>query len=79
MCTSSVVVNDPRNAVDRCSRPVLLRPGVEEESMNFLNWDSVALLSLAMVVIAILIFLFLGFKVVALMNRDAKAHKNQQQ
>ena len=47
--------------------------------MNFLNWDSVALLSLAMVVIAILIFLFLGFKVVALMNRDAKAHKNQQQ
>ena len=47
--------------------------------MNFLNWDSVALLSLAMVAIAILIFLFLGFKVVALMNRDAKAHKNQQQ
>jgi hypothetical protein len=47
--------------------------------MNVLTWDFVTWLSLAMVVIAIVIFVFLGFKVVALMNRDADAHKNQNQ
>jgi hypothetical protein len=53
-----------------------LEVGKQEETMNFLTWDSVTWLSIAMVVIAILIFVFLGFKVVALMNRDAEAHKN---
>lgn len=46
--------------------------------MNILTWDSVTLLSIAMVVIAIGIAVFLGFKVTALMNRDAAAHKKQQ-
>jgi hypothetical protein len=46
--------------------------------MNFLTWDLVTLMSIAMVVIAIIIFVFLGFKVVALMNRDAETHKHQQ-
>ncbi len=45
--------------------------------MNFLTWDLVTLMSIAMVVIAIIIFVFLGFKVVALMNRDAEMHKHQ--
>ena len=46
--------------------------------MNFLTWDLVTWLSIIMVVIACVIFVFLGFKVFALMNRDAEAHKNQQ-
>jgi hypothetical protein len=46
--------------------------------MNFLTWDLVTLMSIAMIVIAIIIVVFLGFKVVALMNRDADAHKHQQ-
>jgi Tfp pilus assembly protein PilV len=45
--------------------------------MNVLNWDFVTLLSIAMVVIAIVIVVFLGFKVAALMNRDAAAHKKR--
>ena len=47
--------------------------------MNFLTWDLVTWMSIAMVVIAIVIFVFLGFKVVALMNRDAEVHKSDQQ
>jgi hypothetical protein len=47
--------------------------------MNVLTWDTVTWMSIAMVLIAILIFVYLGFKVVALMNRDAEAHKNQKQ
>jgi hypothetical protein len=47
--------------------------------MNFLTWDIVTLLSIAMVVIAVVIVVFLGFKVVALINRDAEAHKNDRQ
>lgn len=47
--------------------------------MNTLTWDSVTWMSIIMVVIAIVIFVFLGFKVVALMNRDAESHKTDQQ
>lgn len=47
--------------------------------MNILTWDLVTWMSIIMVVIAVVIFVFLGFKVLALMNRDAAAHKNQQQ
>jgi hypothetical protein len=47
--------------------------------MNFLTWDFVTLLSIAMVVIAVVIVVFLGFKVVSLMNRDAETHKNDRQ
>jgi len=47
--------------------------------MNFLTWDLVTWLSIAMVVLAIVIFVFLGFKVLALMNRDAETHNNEQQ
>ncbi|MCG6862722.1 MAG: hypothetical protein LJE70_15810 [Chromatiaceae bacterium] len=46
--------------------------------MGFLTWDAVTLMSILMVVIAIVIFVFLGFKVVALMNRDSAAHKSDQ-
>ena len=43
-----------------------------------LTWDFVTLMSIAMVVIAILIIVFLVYKVITLMNRDAEAHKNNQ-
>ena len=45
---------------------------------GFLTWDAVTLMSIAMVIIAIVIIVYLVFKVVALMNRDAEAHKNQE-
>ena len=45
--------------------------------MNVLTWDLVTLMSIAMVVIAVVIVVFLGFKVAALVKRDAEAHKNQ--
>ncbi len=45
--------------------------------MNILTWDNVALLSIAMVVIAIVIIVFLAFKVVKLMNQDAEKHKTE--
>lgn len=45
--------------------------------MNVLTWDLVTLLSILMAVIAAVIFVFLGFKVVALMNRDAKGRTGQ--
>lgn len=41
----------------------------------FLTWDAVTLTSIAMVVIAIGIVVFLSFKVVDLMKRDAEANK----
>ncbi len=44
---------------------------------NMLNWDPVAWMSILMVVIAIVIFVFLAFKVKVLMKRDAEAHKRQ--
>jgi uncharacterized membrane protein len=42
-----------------------------------MNWDPVAWMSVLMVVICVVIVVFLGFKVKALMNQDAEAHKNQ--
>jgi len=44
---------------------------------NIMNWDPVAWMSVVMVVICIVIVVFLSFKVKALMNQDAEAHKNQ--
>lgn len=41
----------------------------------FLTWDAVALMSIAMVIIAIGIVIFLGFKVAELMKRDAESHQ----
>ena len=46
--------------------------------MNILTWDSVTWMSILMVVIAVVIFVFLGFKVVALMNRDAESRRHDQ-
>lgn len=43
-----------------------------------LTWDAVTLMSIAMVLLSIGIIVFLGYRVVALMNRDAEAHKNNQ-
>ena len=44
---------------------------------EMMNWDPVAWMSVLMVVICIVIVVFLSFKVKALMNQDAEAHKNQ--
>jgi hypothetical protein len=44
---------------------------------NLMNWDPVALLSILMVALAIVIVVFLYFKVSALMRQDAEAHKDQ--
>jgi heme/copper-type cytochrome/quinol oxidase subunit 2 len=46
----------------------------EEQEMN---WDAVAVMSVVMVVICVVIVVFLGFKVKALVKKDADAHKNQ--
>lgn len=46
---------------------------------NMMNWDPVAWMSILMVMIAILIVVFLYFKVSALIKQDAEAHKNQRQ
>ncbi len=43
-----------------------------------LTWDFVTLMSLAMVAIAVLIILYLIYKVITLMNRDAEAHKKSE-
>jgi heme/copper-type cytochrome/quinol oxidase subunit 2 len=43
-----------------------------------LTWDLVTLMSLAMVAIAIFIIVFLVYKVIALMNRDAAANKHSE-
>lgn len=43
----------------------------------FLTWDAVTLTSIAMVIVAIAIFIFLGFKIVELMKRDAEANKGE--
>jgi hypothetical protein len=44
---------------------------------NLMNWDPVALLSILMVAIAIVIIVFLYFKVSALMKQDADARKDR--
>jgi hypothetical protein len=41
---------------------------------GFLTWDFVTLMSIAMVILAVAIIVFLGFKIVELMKRDAEAH-----
>lgn len=43
-----------------------------------LTWDFVTLMSIAMVVIAIGIIVFLVYKVINLMNRDAAARKDNE-
>jgi hypothetical protein len=45
---------------------------------NMMNWDPVAWASVLMVVLAVVIVVFLYFKIGALIKRDAEAHKNQQ-
>jgi hypothetical protein len=45
---------------------------------NMTNWDPVAWASVLMVILAVVIVVFLYFKVGALIRRDAEAHKNQQ-
>ena len=44
---------------------------------NMMNWDPVAWMSVLMVVGSIVVVVFLYFKVRALMQRDAEAHKTQ--
>ena len=44
----------------------------------FLTWDIVTLSSIAMVLAAIGIVVFLGFKVVELMQRDAEASRERE-
>lgn len=44
---------------------------------GFLTWDAVTLMSIAMVIIAIGIVIFLSFKVVELMKRDAAMNKDR--
>ncbi len=44
---------------------------------NMMNWDPVAWLSIVMVIACIVVVVFLYFKVRALMQRDAEAHKTQ--
>lgn len=43
---------------------------------NMMNWDPVMWMSILMVIIAVIIIIFLGFKVKALMDKDAQARKN---
>jgi|GEM_PF-2854109 len=45
---------------------------------NMMNWDPVAWMSILMVAGSIVVVVFLYFKVRALIQRDAEAHKNQQ-
>ncbi len=45
---------------------------------NFMNWDPVAWLSILMVIVAIVIFVFLSFKISALIKQDAASHKDRQ-
>jgi len=42
-----------------------------------MNWDPVMWMSILMVILAIIIVVFLSFKVKALMARDAEAHKQR--
>jgi uncharacterized membrane protein len=53
--------------------------GESDMTGGFLTWDLVTLMSIAMVLIAIVILIYLVFKVIALMNRDAAAQKNNEQ
>jgi uncharacterized membrane protein len=53
--------------------------GESDMTGGLLTWDLVTLMSIAMVLIAIVILIYLVFKVIALMNRDAAAQKNNEQ
>lgn len=44
---------------------------------NMMNWDPVLWMSILMVIIAIVIVVFLAFKVKSLINRDAEEHRHQ--
>ena len=44
---------------------------------NMMNWDPVAWMSVLMVIGSAVVVVFLYFKVRALMQRDAEAHKTQ--
>lgn len=44
---------------------------------NLTNWDPVALLSISMVIVAVVIIVFLYFKISALIKQDAEARKSQ--
>ena len=44
---------------------------------NMMNWDPVMWMSILMVIFAIVIIIYLGFKVKALMDKDAEAHKKE--
>jgi hypothetical protein len=46
---------------------------------NMMNWDPVMWMSILMVIIAIVIIIYLGFKVKALMDKDAEAHQKEGQ
>ena len=57
-----------------------MRPHQTEEYIvsffsNMMNWDPVMWMSILMVIIAIIIAIFLSFKIRSLMARDAEAHK----
>lgn len=42
-----------------------------------MHWDAVTIGSIASVVVAIVIFVFLAYKVTALIKSDAEKHKQQ--
>jgi hypothetical protein len=44
---------------------------------NMMNWDPVMWMSILMVIIAIVIVVFLAFKVRTLMAKDAEAHRRE--
>jgi uncharacterized membrane protein len=44
---------------------------------NMMNWDPVAWMSILMIMVAIVIIVFLYYKVGTLMKRDAESHKNK--
>ncbi len=44
---------------------------------NMTNWDPVMWMSILMVILAVVIIIFLGFKVKALMEKDAEAHQRE--
>jgi hypothetical protein len=52
-------------------------PAAKGVFSNMMNWDPVAWMSVLMIVIAVVIIVFLYFKVSALIKQDAEAHKNQ--
>ncbi len=62
----------------RVGLPITIDDGEEVDMGGGLTWDAVTLMSIAMVAISILIIVYLVYKVITLMNRDAEAHKNNE-